>query len=361
MVKLDLNKATASDMTNVVKDASVDTMSVDGAAEQKETIYDNPNWTQYWGYFNQVPDLKSAILMKAIWNVGKGYTTDSATQVTLDNMTGWGKDTFDDILFNMEVSKRIGGDAFAEIIRDEEDGRLINLKVLDPGSMRIVVNRQGIIKRYEQLSKVKKQPKLFKPEEIFHLSNNRIADQIHGISDIEGMEETILAEVENFDDMKKLMHRQVKPFILWKLKTDNQAKINEVVRKIEKARNLGEDMFIPDDDDAIDFEIVQVAPSQIIMEWRNDIRNKFYRTIGLPQVIPGGAGQSTESESKVIFLAFEQLVEKDQRYLELQLWNQLAVKIDLIHPASIQENLQTDTSKDGQAFQQGDTTAGVAE
>ena len=122
-------------------------------------------------------------------------------------------------------------------------------------------------------------------------------------------------------------------------------------------------MFIPDDDEAIQYEIVQVNLSQLVLSWRDDIRNKFYRTIMLPQVVPGASGQGTESESKVIMLAFEQLVERDQRFLEKQLWNQLAIRIDLIPPASIAPELKTDEAKDagqGLNFQRGETTAGVS-
>jgi len=366
MANLSISTATVSGMETRVDDYEIAAKSVDGVTDQKETEWINSNWTKYWGYFNAVPDLKSAILMKAIWDVGKGYTTeDPTTEIILDRITGWGKDCFEDILFNMEIIMRVGGDAFAEILRDD-NGNLINLKPLDPGNMKIIVDGKGIIKRYEQTEKIGERKTVHKwePHKIFHLSNNRLADQIHGISDIEGMEETILAEQENFNDMKKIMHRQARPMIMFKLGTDKQATIDAFVAKMDKAVNKGENIYIPDDENAVSFEVIQVNISSIIMEWRNDIRNKFYRTIGLPQVVPGGAGQSTESESKVIYLAFEQLVERDQRYIENQLWQQLAIKINLIPPASIRNEMLSDEQKDmnqGLNFQPAETTAGAGE
>ena len=51
--------------------------------------------------------------------------------------------------------KKINGDAFAEIIRGK-DGNIVNLKVLDPASIRVVTNRKGVIIRYDQLSKTGK-------------------------------------------------------------------------------------------------------------------------------------------------------------------------------------------------------------
>ena len=361
MGRLDIGSTAASDMTNRVSDVTVDTKAIDGAGEQDETEWTNHNWSKYWGYFNAVGDLKSAIIMKAIWDVGKGYTADDATTVILDRINGWGKDTFHDIIFNMEIIKRINGDSFAEIIRNDK-GTLINLKPLDPSSIKIIVNRQGIIKRYEQISKVKNTPRRIKPIDMFHLSNNRLADQIHGISDIEAIEKTILAEFENFDDIKRLMHHQAKPMILFKLGTDDDTKIAAFIKKMDKAVDKGENIYVPNDKDAFDFEVITVPIAQAIFEWRNDIRNKFYRSIGLPQVIPGAGGQGTESDSKVIVFAFEQIVHKDQLFLEKQIWNQLARKIKFIHPASLKPELQADEAKDknqGLAFEPADTTAGV--
>src|SRR3990167_2222379 len=153
MTQKNLGNAALSDLTNVVKDYVVKSMQTDGVSQQKETIWQNTNWNYQWGYFNTNADLKSAILMKAIWIVGKGWATENLrTKVILEHVSGWGKDTFDDIMFNMQVVARIAGDAFAEIIM--KDDILINLKPLDPSSIRIIINEEGRIIRYEQTSKI---------------------------------------------------------------------------------------------------------------------------------------------------------------------------------------------------------------
>lgn len=363
MAKFDIATSTLSDLSNAVKNLEIPSLDTDGVTGDKETTWQNTRWAIQFGYFNALPELKTAILMKAIWTVGKGYTTDPGTEVILDYIKGWGKDKFQDILFNMEVTKRIGGDAFCEIIRDPDKKQVINLKPLDPGSIKIVVNQKGQIIRYEQTTKTKGGIIKFKPEDIWHMCHNRLADQIHGISDIDAMENTILADEENFRDMKKIMHRQAYPLIMFKLGTDDQNKINAFVTKMDQATAKGENIYIPDDENAVSFEVVQVALPQIIMEWRADLRNRFYRSIGLPQIVPGGGGQNTESESKVIYLAFEQIVEKDQREIEGQIWEQLGFRIDLYPPATLQQDLQRDKAKDGNQgldFQAGDFQAGVA-
>lgn len=363
MPKLDISRAVTSDQENNVTDYVEYGLNTDGVGSQEETTWVNTNFSYYWNEFNTKPDLKSALLMKSIWTVGKGYTCDPGTQVILDHITGWGKDSFDDILFNMDLMSRVAGDSFAEIIRDADTEELINLKPLDPSSIRIVVNRKGIIKRYEQISKLGDKNEvehIFQPEEILHFSHNRLADQIHGISDIEALRTLIAAEAESFDDSRKASHRQARPLIMFKLKTDDAVKIQAFADKMDSATNKGENIYIPDDENTVSFEIVQVNMSESMLSWRADIRNKFYRAVGLPLIIFGNAG-TTESGGKIEYLAHEQVFEHDQRRVELNIWNQLFLKIDLTPPATLQENLQRDEQKDagqGLEFQQNDVTAG---
>jgi hypothetical protein len=360
-----LANATSSDYTNYQPELTIGVMNTDGPTGQKEFEWTNVNWSKYWGFFNTNPELKSALILKSIWNVGKGYTADPETTVILDHISGRGKVSFRDILFNMDLMKNLTGDSYAEIIRDEDTGTLLNLKPLDGNTIKHIANDQGIIIRYEQTTKISEKEKVkitFEPEQILHFSNNTLADQIHGISDIVALEKTILSEEENFQDIKKLMHHQAVPMILWKLKTDDKVKIDAFVGKINNAKKYGEDIFIPDDENLLTWEVVQLSIPQAIFEWRNDIRNKFYRAIGIPQIVPGAGGNSTESESKVIYLAFEQIVEHYQSYIEEQIWNQLGLRINLIPPASLANDLQTDQAKDGpMSMQQSEMKPGVNE
>lgn len=358
MSNLNISNAVVSSQRTTVGEVSVDTMTTDGAMDQNETYYQNDKWTQQWGYFNQIPDLKTALILKSIWIVGSGFVCDNGTRARVDAWTGWGKDNFEDVLFNLYLGAMIGGDSFAEIIR--EDNEIVNLKPLDPGSIRIVVDKKGRIKRYEQFNNVTKVPTTWEPNEIFHISHNRVADQIHGISDIDALEAKILAEYESFVDMKKIMHRQARPLIMFKLKTDDTTKINAFMAKMDQATKYGENMYIPDDENIVSYEVVQVNVSDIVLSWRDSLRNDFFRAIGLPQIVPGGGGQSTESEAKTIYLAFERIVEHWQRFIERQVSDQLGININLIAPASMQPTLETDNTKDGnlQTAQPTDMIAG---
>lgn len=370
---LDINK-TAITAESDITAHSVDPKRIDSVQDTEETTYTNERFTTDWGYFYRIPKLRSAIIMKAIWTVGKGYKTDDKTKRELENIVGDGKQTFLDILFNMVVTKQAARDSFAEIVRSEETGKIINLKILDPSSIRIVYKRNGMIDRYEQLrltptkgviNKIKKfltgdKFDKFSPQEIFHLSHNKFGGSIHGTSVPESLEPIILADDENFNIMKKLTRFQAVPFIIFKVKSDNPTTIANFKANIKTARTTQDDMIIPDDENILSWEVVQVNPSSVLMEWRNNLNNQFYQAVGMPLVLFGSAG-STESGGKVEYLGHETVFEKEQLEIEEQIWNQLGFKINLNSPTSLLENLQADETKDAQNalnFQQSDVQAG---
>lgn len=352
-MRLDITKAQVADYDNI-SEYTIPAQDTDGTTETKETPWLNSHWLEQYGAFLNVPEYQNALMMKGIWNTGKGWTAQPYTTSVLNAIRGWGKDTFDDIILNLDVMSMASGDSFAHIITHNnkklsEGGKIINLKPLNPGSIKYYVNDEGIITRYEQISRTKKVFRTFDPEEIFHLSYQRMADQIHGISIYEKVKKIITADEEMFEVMRKVMRQQAIPFIIFKYKTDNEATISNIITKIRSIREKYDDLHIPDDENLLSWEVVQISPSQIIMTWRDDLRNKFYRAVGLPQIVPGGGGASTDSDARVIYLAFEQLVKQRQLYLEKQIKSQLGFTIKFNAPTTMMELIGNDENKDGSA------------
>lgn len=359
-MKVDLNKTTVLDFGDVT--TAIPSADTDGISAGNETRWQNSEWREQYGAFVNVAEYQNALLMKGIWNTGKGWTSDERTTQMLNRIDGWGKDTFDDIIFNADVMSMAAGDSYAQIIR-EEGGELINLKPLNPGTIRHVVNTQGRLKAYEQTARTadKKVIKTFKPTEIFHLCFNRMADQTHGISIYNKLKPIIQADEKAFEIMQKIMAFQAVPFIIWKLKTDDDATINAFIEKIRSVREKYGDLFIPDDENLITHEVVQLNPTPIIMGWRDDLRNKFYRALGLPQIVPGGGEKGTGSESRTIYLAFEQLVAQRQRYLELQIKKQLGLNVKFYPPTTMSELIgQTENKTNEFSAQASEVNAGAA-
>ncbi|NHZ84314.1 MAG: phage portal protein [Planctomycetia bacterium] len=375
MVAQNISSAEVGDMKNNVTDYSVDTLITDGATGQNETTWVNTNFSQYLGYYKKIPELKSTIDTKAKWVIGKGYTADEKTKKIMDKWRGWGKDTPNVLIKNMSIVCDVGGDFFAEIIRDEnifkkiftwfgfvEKGKPINLKPLDPASIKIVVNSAGMLERYEQISKIKgEQNKIIKSENMFHLPNNRFADEIHGISIITAIEEIILARNEAMADIKKVFHRYVQPFNIFKLDTDDPTKISAFIEK-ENARNKdNENMFLPMG--TVEVERISMPQYSTLdpLPYISDLTDYFYQATNTPDVIVGSAKQTVEASAKILFLGYEQSVRDRQLFIMENFESQLGLKIKLKFPTPIEEELNKDEKKDGsktKATQKNDTTAG---
>lgn len=345
-----------------VTDITIASQNTDGVVDPKETVWQNENWSRWFGYYRAMPEVKIAIDMRATWTLGKGYIADIRTTAILDSIKGWGRDSFNGILKNMIVTRRIGGDAFAEIIRDEQHN-LLNLKPLDPGTIKIVVDRKGILKRYEQIAKGSGETKKFEPKEIFHLINKRVADMIHGTSDIEAIENIILANNEAFTINKQIIKNFSRPKMMVEIDSDDTAKINAFIAKFDDATSKGDNLFYPKGTVTPSVLAVPSNATLNVLPWKDHLNNYFYRVVGIPSILVGGGGETfTESSAKISYLAFQQSVEEEQLDIEEQVWNQLYLKINLEFPASLQNELISDTKKDGQmGFQQNDMTVPIGE
>ena len=344
---------------NQKKDFAVAPQQTDGAGEQPETRWDNDNWAQWFAYYNEIPELTGVIDAKATWTVGKGFKADAETTVILNHAVGWGKDTFNAILENLIRDYLIGGDAFAEIVYDD-DGDLLNLKPLDPETITIIVDGKGMLKGYEQKSKIKgKKPKPIKPENMFHLARNRVADQVHGTSITQRLVTIILSKNEAMADYKVVMHRYVSPQWKFRLKTDDPTEMAAYKKKQDTATGSGDNIYEPFD--VSESELLAVAPNATLspITWIEMLDSKFYEAAQVPKIIAGGTGGFTEQAVTVTYLAYQQIIEKEQLFVEENVLNQLGYVIELEFPASVENNLLSDKEKDGEMnIDPSETTAG---
>ena len=362
-----INSAEASNLQNVMTDFSVRTTDTDGAFDQKETLWVDKRWTEYFGYYTdeKIPEITAVIDAKSEWTVGKGFKATDETTLALDRIRGNGFDTFNTILENAERTLMISGNFYAEIIRDE-DGELINLKPLNPGRMRHIANRQGIIIRFEQISMIKgNNPKKFKPEEIFYLQRNRVADEIHGRGIIQKLKLIMDMKNEAMKDNKTSMHRYVVPRWVIKLDTDDKSEIATFKVKMDKANADGENMYIPMG--TVEMEPMTIAPNATLnpMAWINYLDNLFYQVAGVPKIVVGGSSEFTEKASSIVYLAFQQSIEATQLFIEEQIGIQLGIEIELEFPVSLENELLSDKAKDGPeaatTVQPNETTAGAGQ
>lgn len=334
--------ALASDLTNQMVDYSVDPQSLDSAGDQKETTWQMTDWSINLGYYKSIPELKVAIDTKANWTVGAGFEADDATTMLLLSVKGNGKDTFNSILKNLLKVKTIGGDSFAEIIRDKQDD-FLNLKPLDPSRIVIVQNQKGQIIRYEQTTTHdRKDWKKFKPQDIFHLSRERVGDEIHGVSVVPSVKWIILARNEAMVDWKRVLHRNVDPLFIYHMDTDDTAEITAFKLKNDAARKNAESMYIPKG--VVVPELVATATNASLnpLAWINQLNDYFFQAVNVPQIIIGNAKEFTDASGKIVYLAYEQSVKGEQLYLEEELLSQINLEIRLTFPASLETDAISD-------------------
>ena len=354
MAELDIAKTTT---LTEISDLKIGSASTDGISGVGETRYSNDRWAEFYGKYKASTKLKSAIKKYATWVVGLGLT-DETKKVILRKIGGSGEDTILSVLWNMVVVKKINGDAYAEIIRNEETGTLINLKPLDPSKIIVVFNEQGIIDHYEQVVTGDKANTNIPIGKMFHIVNDRVADETHGDSVID----SLIWNLEAQEEARRMYRKKVKNsgiIGIIKVATDNDGKLTAVKAPVKEGVEKGTFLIVPEDVLEVGEWAVRLNTQELIA-WLNYLDDEFYQILGIPKVIAGGSGE-IEGDSKISYLTFEPDYRRAIRELEDDFWNQIALRIKFNLPPSLKEELQSNekanTSQTG--FQPNDTNAGV--
>jgi len=149
--------------------------------------------------------------------------------------------------------------------------------------------------------------------------------------------------------MAVMFHRFVVPLVIWKLNTDDPTAMSTFKTQSKTARNGGDDMVISDK--AVDWSLLEAGKGTgnvaNPMLWRNKWTEEVIKGGGVPALIMAIEAGTTEASSKMVYLAWQQVIEKEQRDLEAQIKLQLGLKVKFEFPARIEENLGEDEGKDG--------------
>jgi hypothetical protein len=340
MSELNITKSESVDVGR--RQFSVNSNPLEFSNTGEDTIVNFTEAAKYWGYYKQIPELKKAVDALAMWVIGKGYNVfTDRDEVILDSLRGWGEDSFQSIVRNMLVTKKIQGDSFAEIIRDKETGTLINLKPISPERVRIIVGSNGLIKRYEVKSKSGEWKPLAQ-ESMLHLCNDRVGDEIRGNSVIEACKWVIDARNEAMQDFRKVLHRNVIPVRIVEVDTDDTTKIAGFKTQYIKAAKDCEVLIIPRGTISMTADTIKIENPMV---WIQYLENFFYQAVGIPKIILGGSEQFTEASSKVGYLTFEQVYMAEQSELEDDLKHQLGIEIKFNRPVSLKDEMQGSEEK----------------
>lgn len=330
MANLDLNKSTTTNYTDLVPNFIVESKALDFASpNQEETFVYFDKAPENFGYYLNHPQISSQINSLATWSVGKGWTTeDKKMQAQLEHVSGDGKDTFDQIIWNHEVVKLAVGDAFIHVKRGNT-GIIVNMIPISPERVRVVYMKNGLIKRYDTWNG--KKWKEIKKEEMLHSRNKRIGDQNHGTSIIQSNKKVNDTMIEAFEDERLIKHRDKALGIVY-YKTNNTGKISYANTQIANAVKNGEMLGLPEDTAKI--EPYPSRSSEDRQNWLQYVETLGYQTGGVPRSIVTSDGTS-EVGGKMGHVIFEPIYAKEQRDLEGDLRLQQSIKILFNRPPSL--------------------------
>ena len=348
MTSADLNQTTTG--TTTIKNFSVAPQILESPNRNEETFYDNPNYAKNLGYYKTIPEYKKALDALGIWACGKGWTTtDSLTQTILENITGNGKQNFQQIMISHLKTKKNNGDSYIHIIR-HNNGTLLNLKLLNPSRIRVVYSPNGIILRYEQLDLEKTNVlHTFDPEEILHSINEPVGDETHGVSALEACKEVIDTRNEVMADIRRFMH--LSTIRVMYIDADDPNRINQVKTQYAEAIKKGTLLIIPAKKGEAEFQDLSVPPIEAHLSYVRYLEDFFYTAVGIKKLFMGGSNQETQTDNKMGYMTFDPVYSTEQLELEADLWNQVGIKVDFNRPVELgglmNENEEKNTGQIG--------------
>ena len=336
-----LGNTTTTNLTDNVPDKEISWKTTDGIYTNDENEWINPFASKYYGFYYGVGEYRAAIDAFSTWAMGQGYDADTRTTAILDNITGWGEDSFLSILFNMIAVKKFNGDSYSHTIRNDT-GTLINLKPLDPRRMKHVTNKKGILTNYRYTQSSGKE-RDYKPHEILHFCNNRILDEPHGTSVTSAIEWAVTRIQEAREDWARLMHTSaVRIFFVDEQDTVRQDLLKSTYADAIKKKEV---MIITCRPEEASFKDLETPNASNWIAYLNYLEDKFYKQLGVPKVVLGGTSENTEASAKVGVISYEPTWTREIMEVEADLWNQLALRIKIRKQPSLMENMQADEAK----------------
>jgi len=231
----------------------------------------------------------------------------------LSKMRGKGKDTFRQIIKNMLMISYVGGDAYAEIVTDE-DGFPTNLVILPPDNITQIVEN-GIIIKYEEnnAGKAGGTTKTFPPQKIFHLRCNPVGSVTHGYSLVEGMKALVLGWLQIMDDQLKIFHLYAEPKEVIKVDSDEDKDLSKAEDLYKKSRQVrGAALVIPSNAMAYERWGVPAGSTLDPRVFEERIVQHIMMGNRTSEIMLGQGSANSEESARLTFTGFRQVVRADE-------------------------------------------------
>lgn len=315
---------------------NLDQYSFDTKETEKNSY--QADWTKWHGIYRSIPEARSTIDVWCNWIVGKKLTMDDSTTEIVNRIKGIGNDTFRMILKNQKRVSKICGDSFADIVRDKAN-RLINLKPLNPGTIRINSNELGMITGYDQVASTASDTKIldhWEPKDMFHIFNDRIADEIHGIPELEKTYNIMKWKHQSMGDIATVFHRYVYPILEIYAKTDDPTELAAIEAQYTKSVKNMESRIIPAGSiEKVDRVSIPQFSTLDPLPWQKFLRSYWTETSNVPDLIRGKSDEVSLAAGKLNYLGFKEKIIMEQLEYAEEIKAQLGLTIKFEEPKEI--------------------------
>lgn len=332
---------------------SLDNFNIE--AKDTDTVSYQTDFKKWHGIYRNIPEAKTAFDTATDWIIGPKLILNAKTKTMTDRIRGNGKSNFRRILWNLKLTSKFCGDAYAEIVRDKAK-RIINLIPRNPGHIQIHYNNSGQIIRYDQVAMTGAQASAnpgvsngtiatWKPEEMFHVINNAVADEIHGVPVTESMIALIKSRHQIQQAFAVTLFRYMKPTYFFETTTDDETEMAEITTIIDKAMKDFTNVVLPKG--TLD-EIKQVRTAQFAIldpiPWMTFLKKYFTQVIRVPDVVLGESRESAISSGELNYIGFKEFTKFEQETYHEDIGNQL--KLDVGFPEAPKIAMEV-TSEEG--------------
>jgi len=340
MAELNISAATTTNFSGTVPDFIVQAKSLDNASKnQDETYLYFDRASEMLGYVYEIPEIFNAASALCTWAVNRGWVArDPAMSAQLKHVRGLGNQTFTQLMWSHLFIKLIVKDAFMEV-KYGKNGIILNMIPISPERVRVVFGRMGLIKRYDVWDGNGWVP--VKPENMYHSTNKRIADQMGGLSQVEMAKKIVLAKNEALEDERIIKHRDKALGIAY-YETDKAGKIAYANSQIEKGVKKGEMIGLPKG--TVEIQPFPARGSEDRTQWLRYLDDLFYQIFGVPRSIASSDGTS-EVGGKMGHVIFEPIYTKEQIDEEENLELQHGIIIKFNRPPSLGGLVSQDEQK----------------
>ena len=298
-------------------------------------------FSKWHGLYRQIPEFQIYIDTYCRFLIGKKLnTTHKPTSEAIKKIKGNGKDNLKKILLNIKRVSKICGNGFGEIIPDGQ-GRLINIKPLDPGTIKIKSNEKLMITGYDQVAWKEHKPivlRSWSPDKIFHIANKRIADEITGISEAETLFNIIKWRHQVMNSYAVIIHRYLKPTYFYEVDTDDETEMANIKTKIDNAIKNFENVIVPKGTFG-ETQKITIANQAMLdpMPWMNFLKRFFQTSSGVPDIVQGEARESAVSAANLNYISFKERIIQEQEEYSDEIKMQLGLEIKFDEPREIEE------------------------